>query len=426
MSAKRRRLPFVGRPPRHGVSRHRRDIPLAESTQLNIVLTALYVLFAVVYLRSADGLFDGTGNVIGRDFINLWSAGTLSATGHLIDIFDYAAYHPLQEQLFGRELPPHNWSYPPHMLLIAAPLAWLPYIWALALWSLLTLGAYLLATRRLALLIAPATFINFIFGQTGCLVAALLIGALRLLDRRPVLAGVLFGLASIKPQLGLLIPIALLAARAWRTMASAGLTVVTMVVLSGQVFGWEAWRAYVNVTAPFQTGILENGTGLFTLMMPSAFMGARLIGLAAGDAYLVQIPFTLLATGATYWAFCGQVPKTIAFAILLLSTTIATPYIHNYDMTLISPAVLILLACGRRGGFRVGERLVWLLVWVLPIMVMPLNGAGLPIGFLVLSAALGFAIARLNDQRESLYPNVFTGPCVPPGGPGTGPDRPQA
>ncbi len=154
MSAKRRRLPFVGRPPSHGVSRHRRNIPLAESTQLNIVLTALYVLFAVVYLRSADGLFDGTGNVIGRDFINLWSAGTLSATGHLIDIFDYAAYHPLQEQLFGRELPPHNWSYPPHMLLIAALLAWLPYIWALALWSLLTLGAYLLATRRLALLIA--------------------------------------------------------------------------------------------------------------------------------------------------------------------------------------------------------------------------------------------------------------------------------
>ncbi len=40
--------------------------------------------------------------------------------------------------------PPHNWSYPPHFLLIVAPLAWFPYLPALMLWSLFTVGAYLL------------------------------------------------------------------------------------------------------------------------------------------------------------------------------------------------------------------------------------------------------------------------------------------
>ena len=234
-----------------------------ESTSFSVVLATLYVLIASAYMLTAEGIFDITGHVVGRDFINLWSAGTLSATGHLHDIFDHETYHRLQEQLFGRELPFHNWSYPPLMLLIAVPVAWLPYACALALWSLLTLGLYLLATRhRLLLLTAPATFVNLFFGQTGCLVAALLIGAFGMFERRPILAGVLFGLASIKPHLGLLVPIALISARAWRTMASAALTVVVMVALSGQIFGWEAWHAWLGETAPFQIRILEHGTGI--------------------------------------------------------------------------------------------------------------------------------------------------------------------
>ncbi len=46
-----------------------------------------------------------------------------------------------------------------------------------------------------------------------------MIGACRLLGRRPVLAGVLFGLAAVKPQLGLLVPVALISARQWRSVS---------------------------------------------------------------------------------------------------------------------------------------------------------------------------------------------------------------
>ena len=312
-----------------------------ESTSFSVVLATLYVLIASAYLLTAEGIFDTTGHVVGRDFINLWSAGTLSATGHLHDIFNHETYHRLQEQLFGRELPFHNWSYPPHMLLIAVPLAWLPYACALALWSLLTLGLYLLATRhrrhRLLLLAAPATFINLFFGQTGCLVAALLIGAFGMLERRPVLAGVLFGLASIKPS---------------RTASFDRPSFGASMAHDGecrpdgrrdgrperQIFGWEAWHAWLGETAPFQTRILEHGTGLFTLMMPSAFMGGDL-SIGRPRRLLVASPFTLLAVGATYWAFRrgGGGGGGVAVAIFLLSTVIATPYIHSYDLTLISP-----------------------------------------------------------------------------------------
>ena len=378
-----------------------RPASLIESLPFNAVLAALYAAFLAVYFASATPPLDVTHHAIGRDFINLWTAGGLLAQGHVRNIFDPSIYHVLQDALFDLELPYHNWSYPPHMLLIAAPLAVFPYLASLALWSSVTLAAYLLIARgrsMIVLLLAPATFANLFFGQTGCLVAALLIGGLRWLDRRPVLAGVLFGLASIKPHLGLLIPLALVAVGAWRTIASAAITVVALVALSALAFGWEAWEAWFAKTAPYQTWILEHGTGLFTWMMPSVFMGARILGLEPSVAYLAQAPFALFAIGATLWAFRTHGSTETTHAALLLATVIATPYIHIYDLTLIGPAVLVLLTRARGDGFLFGERLVWPLVWTLPFVAVAINLVRWPVGGLILAVALGLVVARLKKQ----------------------------
>ena len=64
-------------------------------------------------------------------------------------------------------------------------------------------------------------------------------------------------------------------------------------------------------------------------MMPSAFMGGRLVGLAAHDAYLLQAPFTLLAVGRHVLGVSSAGAGGAAVAIFLLSTVIATPYIHS-------------------------------------------------------------------------------------------------
>jgi hypothetical protein len=51
--------------------------------------------------------------------------------------------------------------------------------------------------RYIITVLAPVTLQNLKFGPTGFLSAALIVGGLRLVPSRPVLAGVLFGLASI-------------------------------------------------------------------------------------------------------------------------------------------------------------------------------------------------------------------------------------
>ena len=118
------------------------------------------------------------------------------------------------------------------MLLLSAPLALIPYVPALFVW----LGASWYAfyrvlkagdagTRRAAVRArAPAVLINAVGGQNGCWTAALLGGGLSLLERRPYLAGCLFGLMIYKPQLAILLPVALIAGRKWRTFFAAGAT----------------------------------------------------------------------------------------------------------------------------------------------------------------------------------------------------------
>ena len=332
-----------------------------------------------------------------------WSSAFLAAQGHpLVDLFDPTVLHELQKGLFGRDVLVYVLTYPPQMLFFLMPLGQFSYLWAFAIWSVVTFCAYLWATRQVALIAAPTTIVNLFVGQTGFLVGALYFGALRLLTARPALSGVLLGALAIKPQLGVMIPVALFAARAWRTMASATAALGVLILLSGWVFGWEAWRVWLCEALPNQAALMhEDYAGK---IRPSAFAGARLLGLPTWAAWLIQAPFSLVAIWATWWAFSklrlGLVPAPRAVAILLLSTSIATPYIFTYDLTLISPVVLLALSDWMakrwvREGMRLsdlGELVVWLTVWLLPFLLFPLTSRGFPVGSLVLLAALGLAV----------------------------------
>ena len=72
----------------------------------------------------------------------------------------------------------------------------------------------------------PSVLINVGHGQNGFLTAALLGGALVVLDRRPLVAGILLGLLVYKPQYGLMLPIVLAVSGRWRCFAAAAATVV--------------------------------------------------------------------------------------------------------------------------------------------------------------------------------------------------------
>ena len=290
----------------------------------------------------ARGAMDVSHYQIGRDFINDWAGPRLAFSGQVLKLFDLRAYAHLIGVQFGRPLPFHNWSYPPTALLLLAPFAALPYFAALALWTVGFLLIYLRASlsfvapgrRRIALVLlvfAPATLINIVAGQNGFVTAALMLGGLAALERRPLLAGLLFGLLTTKPHLGFVLAFVLLSLGAWRTIAAAVATTMALVAASVLAFGVEPWRLFLTVTRGYQTYLLHDFAGFYTPMMASVMALARFNGVGYGPAWMVQGVASLIVIAAACWAVRRTRSVAMRALVVAVATPLATPYAFNYD-----------------------------------------------------------------------------------------------
>ncbi len=371
--------------------------------------------FAWFYWPAADGL-DVSGYPIGRDFINIWSGPQLAFHGRLSTLFDPEAYQAAIGALFGHALPFHNWSYPLFALPAFWPLSELPYFPALAVWTLATFAAYagvvlsqLASPSRpyalLGLIAAPAVLLNLVAGQNGFLSAALLLGGILWLDRRPTMAGVLFGLLAFKPQLGLILPFALVALGTWRAIAAAALTVCVLVTASVALFGLEAWRQYLHVTAAYQWLLLEEFQGFYTAMMPSVFAGARASGFSYPVAMSIQVAVALSVVAGTCMAVRRTSDPCRRALVLASAAALVTPYAFNYDLTAIAAAMIWML--WGRLPWRAEWSAVCLLAWLVPVLVMVLNPLGLGIAPLGLAALFWLSIRETREGSDPAESGVL-------------------
>jgi hypothetical protein len=371
---------------------------------LAVVCAPAAILQAVLYFSSLKNGLDPVDCPVGRDFVNIWTAAKFTLAGHVRDLSDFDLYYDYLKTLFPG-IGIHNWSYPPHMLPWILGFGLLPYVPAYALWVALTFGVYAVAVcwkqpdarmLLLALLAAPATIENALAGQNGFWMAALFVGGLRLMDSRPVLAGILFGLLTMKPQFGLLLPLGLLAARQWKVIAAAGVTTLLLVGFSLLLFGMSPWIGFATSTVPLQVGLLEYARHPYThsvmmlhgLMMPSAFIAAEVLYAPIKVAYFVSGIFTAGAALAVLAAFYLPTPKELRAAIMLTAAMVATPYAYHYDMTIMTAAVISFLLFRREEGLKAVDALLAIAVWIAPAGVMAMNGMGLPLMPLLLAGFL--------------------------------------
>ncbi len=368
-----------------------------------------WAILASYFTLGRRGHLDWTHHAIGRDFINSWTAGHLILSGQVNDIFQPRLFLGHERALFDPRLPFHFWSYPPPNLFLVLPLGFTPYMAGLALWSLaglVALGFGLRAWTRAPwtwglLMLAPAEAVNIGLGQNGAFTAALLIGGLSLIDRRPVLAGALLGLLIFKPQIAVLLPVAVLAGRRWKTVGAAAAVVVLVVALSVLIFGTGPWAGFFGPTLRMQGLMLRQGHGPFQWMMPSAYMSARTFRLPMVQALAAQAPFTLLAGVLTAWAWWRRdKPLDVRAAILMMATFVASPQAFNYDLVPAAVAALVLLRRDRR--VYVGLPLA-VLVWTAPMAMMALEWVHAPVTPLVLAAAL-VRLAMLPDAQGPQRP----------------------
>jgi hypothetical protein len=352
---------------------------------IGLALLAASVIAIGFLVATSDGLNDRFGRPLGTDFSAVYAAGSYALEGNAAAPYDPSQLYAREQAIFGNATPFTGWHYPPFFLGLATLLAAMPYWLALLAWQGVTLVLYLLVVRKIVLPIVPsqgemkekdwlllalafpAVFINLGQAHNGFLTAALMGAALLQLDRRAIIAGILFGLLAYKPQFGLLIPLVLIVSGRWRVLAAAAATVALLTIAVTLAFGPDVWTAFLASTKFTRTVVLEQGgTGWYKIQ--SVFSWVRMWGGGITLAYALQGAVTLALAATLAWLWRSRAGFAIKAAALIIGCVLATPYSLDYDLMLLAPAIAYLAADGMARGFSPYEKTMLAALWIVPLI----------------------------------------------------------
>src|SRR5262245_14678435 len=327
-------------------------------------VVGLYDTLLVIFTMTGGPVIGPVVDVLFPDFLVFHAATQAFFEGKPALIYDIDAFTRFQTEIYPDRLPPdlrfRPFFYPPVWLLMLLPLGMLAVAKAYAVFMIATAAAAtFLEGRRdlwgwLAVMTSPASMGVLLAGQNTSLSVALLYGGLRLLDRTPAVAGVLLGMLSYKPQIWLLVPLALLAARQWRALAWALGTVTLLVSASFAVFGADLWLAFLDASREsMSTRVAEEMLGRVSMHITTLFAAARIVGLSPAVAAAVQLAGAVVAVAAVWYAFRHHGSSDARTAVLVTATFLISPYALNYDLLLLMPAVVALFRqAARQGSIR--------------------------------------------------------------------------
>ena len=299
-------------------------------------------------------------------------------------------------------------------MLLCGALARLPYLAAFVIFEAATLGFYLLVMRRILgegslavlvpLLAFPPVLWTIGLGQNGFLTAGLFGAATLIIDRRPAVAGIVFGALCVKPHFALLVPVALLAAGRWRTFLAAFACAAGLCCLALAVFGWQTWHAFLTAMmgsqAVYATGRIPFG-GFVT-----PFGAAMLLGATRTLAGIAQAGATVVGVGFVAWVWRRGLSLPLRAASLVSATLVTVPLALFYDLVLAGVAGAWLLRSDRKYRLREWEKLA-----LAGLYVLSLNPRGiaanwhLPVGPLI--AAAFAALVATVALRNKLAARTF-------------------
>lgn len=313
-------------------------------------------------------------SVIRTDFAAFWAAARLALADQALTAFDPPAL------LAASQLPDTSskdllWLYPPHFLAAIAPLGALPYWAAWSVFVLISATALGLAARAPArplpggwrLIVVSPLLLMAVYGlgQTSVLWTAGLIAALwSMRHGQSATAGFWLALLTIKPQLGLLIPVALIAERRWATIAWATGFSIVAILIATLMFGAAYWLHFLAGVADINVR-LESGA--LTVARQVSFYGlARNIGFDHDTATWLHWPAVLAVAFAVAWVWRRDaIGADLKAATLCAVIPLASHYAYYYEMTVTLAAGLFLMRDGF--GRTLGERLWLLVLWFGPI-----------------------------------------------------------
>jgi arabinofuranan 3-O-arabinosyltransferase len=398
-----------------------RVLAMLAPWRLQIVGYALAAFYAATFLyryKAGTWLVNGSGAPRLNDFVFYWVAGAQALHGNTAGLFDPAALVKLQQTVVGTGYPEESffltWPYPPIFLLLMAPLALLSPVAAFLSFQAVTFVAcaavvFLIVRRSpsVALLLAsPFTAINVNQGQTGFLMASLVGAALFMLERRPWLAGVLIGCITYKPQFGILLPVALLAARQWRALTGAAITAAALAAVSIAAFGTAPWEEFPHQLLAQSHVILlrQSPWGAQWALIPTVYGLARALHGSAPQAWLAQAIVAAGAAALVWIVWRSSARYALKAALLAAALLLATPYGWPHDLTVIVIPLAFLASDQMRYGLLRGEQAVEVALFGVAVAMLFTLG-GMP-GPIMMTTLLVLTIRRVLCAGRAAQPAV--------------------
>lgn len=301
------------------------------------------------------------------DFSLLWSAGRMAHAGYAQQVYDGPSLLAWRGRTLGPGWSRLDWMYPPPMLALGALLSAIPLSVGYAVWVAAMCVASMWALRSAGLswrvvlvgLFGPPTWLSLTLGQYAPLAGTCVVAGLLQARRRPARAGVLVALATLKPHLGLLVPLVWLIQRRWRAFGVG--IVVTLVLAAGStlLLGGGIWPAFLRASAEsggrVLGGFFRDG---YPLWSASLFWSARSFGASVALAGAVQGMGTGMAACAVCFA-ARRGDDTAAAAVAAVLMPLVSPYLYAFDLIGYSIVVAMM---AERGGFAP----LWLMLWLAP------------------------------------------------------------
>ena len=285
-------------------------------------------------------------NSVNRDFISYWSTGKMLAAHH--NPYDRAAIFALERSQGATYQRPYIMRNPPWALILSWPLAAFSAPTAALVWMIAIIVAALgciqllrppgLKTLPLTLIFFAPSLICVGAEQTSIFVLLGLALFMRLLERRPFLAGLALTLATLKPHLLLIFwPVLLLeVARRRQWSVLAGMAVGVGAGMAAALwFDPHVWSHY------FAAMGAENMAGGYYPNLPSIL--ALLV--APHSLWPEAIPTVAgLAFAGWYWARQRKQWDWRWHGAMVLAISVVTaPYSWPFDQVLYLPAMFVSL-----------------------------------------------------------------------------------
>jgi hypothetical protein len=302
------------------------------------------------------------------DFASLWAAGRFVRAHMPAGVYDGATFQAWRQQLFGVDLTRFDWLYAPPMIVLGIAVSYLPLLPSYLLWCGAIVVLSLWALRRagvpwaVALLgfLGPATWHGLILGQYAPLAGAFSVAALLHARTRPLPAGIAAALAALKPQLGVLIPLAWIARRRWRAFATAVAGVALLGFVSTAMLGVAIWPAFLHGGGESGRMILAGASGSADPPNAASFFALlRALDVPIGIAYAAQAACALAAAAQAIRAGLRDEADDERLTMLTVALSLlVSPYLYASDLVGYSIAVAMLAR--RRPTWWFPLALLWL------------------------------------------------------------------